>query len=208
MSRIAIFGAGSIGCFVGGAWQAAGLPVSFIGREAIGAAIAEHGLTLTDNQGWRVRLAPEEVDFGTKPAALAKADAIALCVKSNGTEAAAKEIKRHAKKGAAVISFQNGISNVETLRGLLGKRFELIQGMVPFNVAYLGQGRWHKGVSGDLVAADAPASRDLAARIGDRPGRLRLAADMKAVAWGKLLINLNNAVNALSGRTLLEQLKQ
>ena len=31
---------------------------------------------------------------------------------------------------------------------------------------------------------------------------------MKAVAWGKLLINLNNAVNALSGRTLLEQLKE
>jgi 2-dehydropantoate 2-reductase len=29
---------------------------------------------------------------------------------------------------------------------------------------------------------------------------------MKAVAWGKLLINLNNAVNALSGQTLLEQL--
>ncbi len=206
--RVAIFGAGSIGCFVGGAWQAAGLPVSFIGREAIAAAIAGHGLTLTDNQGWRVRLAPEEVDFGTKPAALAKAEVVALCVKSNGTEAAAKEIKRHARKGAAVISFQNGISNVDTLRGLLGKRFELIQGMVPFNVAYLGQGRWHKGVSGDLVAADAPVTRDLAARIGDRPGRLRLAEDMMAVAWGKLLINLNNAVNALSGRTLLEQLKE
>jgi 2-dehydropantoate 2-reductase len=31
---------------------------------------------------------------------------------------------------------------------------------------------------------------------------------MAAIAWGKLLINLNNAVNALSGRTLLEQLKE
>jgi 2-dehydropantoate 2-reductase len=29
---------------------------------------------------------------------------------------------------------------------------------------------------------------------------------MAAVAWGKLLVNLNNAVNALSGKTLLEQL--
>ena len=53
-----------------------------------------------------------------------------------------------------------------------------------------------------------PALRALAERIGDRPGRLRLSADMPAIAWGKLLINLNNAVNALSGRTLLEQLKQ
>jgi 2-dehydropantoate 2-reductase len=31
---------------------------------------------------------------------------------------------------------------------------------------------------------------------------------MVGLAWGKLLINLNNAVNALSGRTLLEQLRQ
>jgi 2-dehydropantoate 2-reductase len=31
---------------------------------------------------------------------------------------------------------------------------------------------------------------------------------MLGIAWGKLLINLNNAVNALSGRTLVEQLLQ
>ena len=29
---------------------------------------------------------------------------------------------------------------------------------------------------------------------------------MLALAWGKLIINLNNAVNALSGRTLIDQL--
>ena len=51
-----------------------------------------------------------------------------------------------------------------------------------------------------------PVTRDLAARIGDRPGRLLLSNDMVGVAWGKLLINLNNAVNALSGKTLLEEL--
>ena len=31
--KIAILGAGSIGCFIGGAWAAAGIPVSFVGRE-------------------------------------------------------------------------------------------------------------------------------------------------------------------------------
>jgi 2-dehydropantoate 2-reductase len=31
---------------------------------------------------------------------------------------------------------------------------------------------------------------------------------MTGLAWGKLLINLNNAVNALSGRPLLDQLRQ
>ena len=206
--QVAIFGAGSIGCFVGGAWAAAGVPVSFVGRERIGREIGEHGLTLTDYSGWRVRLAPEQVDFSTRPAALAGADIIALCVKSIGTAAAAKEIARNARKGALVVSFQNGVSNVDTLRSALGKRFEAVAGMVPYNVAALGQGRFHKGVAGDLLAEDVPALRALAERIGGGPARLRLASAMPAIAWGKLLINLNNAVNALSGRTLLEQLKQ
>lgn len=208
MAKIAILGAGSIGCFVGGAWAAAGLPVSFVGRERIGREIGEYGLTLTDYSGWRARLAPERIDFSVKPAALAEADIIALCVKSTGTAAAAKEIARNAKKGALVISFQNGVSNVENLRSVLKTRFEAAAGMVPYNVAALGHGRFHKGVAGDLLAEDSPALRALADRIGDGPARLRLSTDMPAIAWGKLLINLNNAVNALSGRTLLEQLKE
>ena len=31
-ARIVVHGAGSVGCFIGGCWQAAGLPVGFIGR--------------------------------------------------------------------------------------------------------------------------------------------------------------------------------
>jgi 2-dehydropantoate 2-reductase len=209
MARVAILGAGSVGCFVGGAWAAAGVPVTLIGRERIGSAIAQHGLTLTDTSGWRTRLAPDEVDFATKPAALGKADVIALCVKSDGTEQAAKEIARHGKKGALVISFQNGVSNADVLESALGKRgFTIAQGMVPFNVAYLGNGRFHKGVAGELVVADVPAARALAERIGSGPAQLRLEKEMAPLAWGKLLINLNNAVNALSGRTLLDQLKE
>ena len=206
--KVAIFGAGSIGCFIGGAWSAAGIDVAFVGRERIGREIEADGLTLTDFSGWRTRLPPRQVDFSTRPAALAGADIIALCVKSTGTEAAAREIARNAKKGALVVSFQNGVSNVDLLRPALKNRFEAAAGMVPYNVAHLGHGRFHKGVAGDLLAEDVPALRGLAERIGDGPARLKLSADMPAIAWGKLLINLNNAVNALSGRTLLDQLRE
>jgi 2-dehydropantoate 2-reductase len=205
---VAILGAGSVGCFIGGAWAAAGVPVRFIGREMIGDAIRSDGLTLTDYSGWRVRLGPDQVDYSTGPANLKGADIIALCVKSMATGDAAKQIARHGKEGALVISFQNGVSNVDALKAELGDRFELAQAMVPFNVAYLGHGRFHKGVSGDLVVQDAPRTRALSEQVGEGPARLRLADDMKAVAWGKLLINLNNAVNALSGRPLLDQLRE
>ena len=206
--QVAILGAGSVGCFIGGAWAAAGVPVTFVGRQAIGEAIAKEGLTLTDHKGWRVRLGPEQVDFQTKAAGIAKADLIALCVKSNATAAVAKESARNAKKGAVVVSFQNGVSNAETLQGLLKTRFEVLQGTVPFNIAYLGHGRFHKGVAGELIAKDHARTRELAEAVGEGPASLRLADDMVGIAWGKLLINLNNAVNALSGRTLLEQLRE
>jgi 2-dehydropantoate 2-reductase len=205
--HIVVLGAGSIGCYIGGAWLAAGLDVAFLGREKIRQEIAGHGLALSDPEGWGVKFEPDRISFDTSQAALRKADIVALCVKSTGTETAAKEIARHVPKGAAVISFQNGISNAETLRRLLPKH-EVIQGMVPYNVVRLGPGRWHRATWGDLTAQDHEVTRALAARIGDRPGRLRAAADMTGVAWGKLIFNLNNAINALSGLTILEELKQ
>jgi 2-dehydropantoate 2-reductase len=100
------------------------------------------------------------------------------------------------------------VSNAETLQALLKGKVEVIQGTVPFNIAYLGHGRFHKGVAGELIAKDHPLKRALAEAVGKGPASLRLAEDMAGIAWGKLLINLNNAVNALSGRTLLEELRE
>ena len=204
--RIAVLGAGSIGCFIGGAWAAAGLPVTMIGRPRIAADIAEHGLTLSDHTGWQAHL--DDVDYRTEPSALGGADVIALCVKSGATQEAARDIAEHGREGALVISFQNGVSNVDVLERELGKGFEVVRGMVAYNVAYLGEGRFHKGVAGDLFAERRTGTEALARSIGDGPAALKLADDMLGLAWGKLLINLNNAVNALSGRTLIEELKQ
>jgi 2-dehydropantoate 2-reductase len=205
--KVAVLGAGSVGCLIGGAWQVAGLPVSFIGRPRIANDIAEHGLTLSDYGGWQAHFPAGQVDYSTQPDRLAEAGIIALCVKSGATAEAAREILDHGSDGALVISFQNGVSNVDVLRRELGDRFEVARGMVPYNVAYLGDGRFHKGVAGDLYVDDGPRARELAARIVGGPAALRLSNDMLGIAWGKLLINLNNAVNALSGRTLIEELK-
>jgi 2-dehydropantoate 2-reductase len=203
--RIVVHGAGSVGCYVGGAWLASELDVAFIGRESVKREIAANGLTITDSDWRRIELRPDEVQFSTDAKALKRADIVILCVKSIGTEEAAKEIARHAPKGVTVLSFQNGVSNVDVLKAALPQS-AVLRGMVPFNVAALGSGRWHKGVAGSLWAEDHVVTRALAERIGNRPGRLHLSDDMVGVAWGKLLINLNNAVNALSGKPLLEQL--
>lgn len=206
--RIAIFGAGSVGCFIGGAWAAAGLPVTFVGRTRIAAEIDRHGLTLSDYAGWRAQLQPGEVDYRCGPEAVEGADVIALCVKSGATDEAARQVAEHGTQGALVVSFQNGVSNVDRLGAQLRGRFEIARGMVPFNVAHLGDGRFHKGVAGELWAEDRPLLRGIAERVAAGPVELKLSDDMLGIAWGKLLINLNNAVNALSGRTLIEELRQ
>ena len=205
-ARIAVLVAGSTGCFIGGCWLAAGLPVTFIGRERISRDIAENGLTISDFTGTQTHFS--DVDYRTDPAALAEADIILLCVKSGATEEAAHDIAAHARDGTLVVSFQNGIRNFDLLEKVLGDRFEVARGLVSYNVAYLGEGRFHKGVAGVLWAEDLPRLRELCAKIGPGPAELKLSDDMLGLAWGKLLINLNNAVNALSGRTLLEELKQ
>lgn len=206
--RIAVLGAGSVGCFIGGAWQAAGLPVTFVGRQKFARDLDEHGLMLTDYDGWRVEIAPGDLDYRCGPEALDEAEIILVTVKSGDTRNAAEDIDKHGRDGATVISFQNGVSNVDVLEQGLGGRFEVARGMVPYNIAYLGKGQFHKGVAGDLYVERREGTRSLADSLGTGPAALKLSNDMLGLAWGKLLINLNNAVNALSGRTLKDELKQ
>ena len=205
--KVAILGAGSVGCFIGGAWAAGGMDVTFIGRPKLSRDIDQHGLTLTDYSGWRAQLAPGDIDYRCGPEALRDAQIIALTVKSGDTVAAASEIAEHGTSGATVISFQNGVSNVDLLEHGLRGRFEVARGMVEYNVAYLGKGQFHKGVAGDIYADRHESAQSLAEAVETGPAVLKLSDDMLGLAWGKLLINLNNAINALSGLTLKDELK-
>lgn len=207
-ARVAVFGAGSIGCYVGAAWADAGLDVTLIGRERLARDIREHGLAISDYAGWSRRFDPGEIRYVTDPTALAEADVILVTVKGGATADAGETLARHARSGATVVSFQNGVGNKAVLEQALGDRFPVVQGMVPFNVAFLGEGRFHKGVAGRLYVDDVSPMRELAGQVAASREPLSLSPDMPAIAWGKLLINLNNAVNALSGRTLNAQLAE
>lgn len=206
--KVVILGAGSVGCFIGGAWAAAGLDVTFIGRPHLSKDVDQYGLTLTDYSGWKAILAPGDIDFRCGPESLREAQVIALTVKSGDTAEAAREIAEHGTPGATVISFQNGVSNADLLEDGLRGRFEVARGMVQYNVAYLGRGRFHKGVAGEMFAERRAGARSLSEAVETGPATLKLSDDMLGLAWGKLLINLNNAINALSGRTLREELKR
>jgi 2-dehydropantoate 2-reductase len=203
--EICVFGAGSIGCYVGGRLAATRTTVTFIGRPRLAAELRQHGLRLTDYRGADLRVAPASVRFATDPSGAAGADFVLVSVKSAGTVEAGAELAKVLKPDAIVASFQNGVHNVEVLRAALPGR-TVLTGMVPFNVLHRGDGAFHQGTGGDLMIDVHPALEPFLGAFAAAGLPLRTHPDMQAVQWGKLLINLKNAINALAGVPIIEEL--
>ena len=202
---MAIAGAGSIGCFVGGMYAAAGRRVALLARPRVIAAIAGHGLRLTSFDGLDRHLAPNALTLSEDPAMFGDAGAVLVTVKSADTAGIADIIARHAPTDAVIVSLQNGVGNVPVLRGRLPGR-RVLAGMVSFNVVARGEGRFHRATSGDIVIErDGVGTADALSVPGLK---VRSSADIAGVQWGKLLVNLNNALNALSDLPLRRQLAQ
>ena len=204
---ICVFGAGSIGCYVGGRLAATGARVVFVGRERLAKEIRQHGLHLTDYLGANLRVAPGAVNFATDPGAAASADLVLVAVKSAGTEEAGRELARVLKPSAVVVSFQNGLHNADVLRAQLPGR-TVLTGMVEFNVVNRGHGAFHHGSEGGLDVQDDPALMPFLPAFAASGIPLKRHRDMAAIMWAKLQLNLNNAINALAGVPLKEELSQ
>lgn len=207
MPQIAVFGAGSVGCYLGGCLAVAGADVVFVGRATIGAMLREHGLTLTDLHGRQQRLVRDRIRFEQDARALAAADLVLVTVKSAATGDAAAALAGVLKPGAVVISFQNGLHNAALLRAQLPAQ-HVLPGMVPFNIVQRDEGRFHCGSDGVLAVQRDPALAPFRAAFAAAGLPLAEHDDMPAVQWAKLLLNLNNAVNALSGLPLKTELSQ
>jgi 2-dehydropantoate 2-reductase len=200
---IVVAGAGSIGCFVGGVSASAGRRVSLLARPRVIAEIEQFGLTLTSLEGSSWHVASQQLTLSDDPKILADAGAILVAVKSADTAEMAEAIARHAPPDAVVVSLQNGIANVPVLRGRLPGR-TVLAAMVPFNVIAAGEGRFHRATSGNIAIERDPT--DIAAQLSVPGLAMRGTDNIAGVQWGKLLVNLNNAINALSGLPLREQL--
>ena len=196
---IVVAGAGAIGCFVGGLLVAAGRDVRLLAREHAAEELAK-GLRLTDFAGLDVQAMPE---VAVSPDVLATADVVLVCVKSGASAELGQMIAQHAPKNAVVVSLQNGLGNADALRAELPE-YDVRAGVVGFNVVAQGAGRFHRSVSGEVfVEAGAGDIADLL-EVADLP--VDEISGIEAVQRGKLILNLTNALNALSGLSLREML--
>ncbi|MCP4614864.1 MAG: 2-dehydropantoate 2-reductase [Bradyrhizobium sp.] len=202
---IGIAGAGSIGCFVGGMLAAGGRRVALLARPRVIGEITAHGLRLTSFDGFDRRLAADAFTLSDNPDVLADAAIVLVTVKSADTAGMADIIGKHAPADAIIVSLQNGVGNAALLREKLPGR-RVLGGMVPYNVIAPGEGRFHRATSGDIVIErDAAGTAD---KLCVPDLKMRATDNIVGVQWGKLLFNLNNALNALADLPLRRQLAQ
>jgi len=205
--RIGIFGAGSIGCYIGGRLLAAGANVRLLGRAGMATVLARNGLRLSDWQGYDRSVPPAHIAFDTDASALADTQLVLVTVKSADTEAAAQALAPVLAPEAVVISLQNGVNNAARLQQHLPSN-RVLSGMVPFNVIQHGEGHFHHGSEGTLEVARDPALAPWLGLFADAGLPIEQRDNMTAVLWAKLLLNINNPINALSGIPLKEQLSR
>ncbi|TGK06839.1 2-dehydropantoate 2-reductase [Leptospira semungkisensis] len=212
-SKIAILGAGSIGTFIGAHLVQAGHSVVFVGRERGKQESQLFGLGISDYTGNFFSLSPSQVRYVTDLKDARDADLFFITVKSKDTLDAGKSIRNllspEELAKIVIVSFQNGIRNAKELATALPELKErILAGMVPFNVVAKGKGQFHRGTSGELVVESNSYGKEVV-RILKNAGLAAMEhPNIEGVLWGKLLINLNNSLNALAGVPLREELSQ
>lgn len=202
---VAILGAGAIGCHIGGLLAAAGARPLLIARQAIAERIASGGLSVSALGGSRLRLPDNSLAVTDNPQDLSQAHIILVTVKSGDTETAAGLVARHGMPGSTIVSLQNGIGNTEVLDRML-PGFTVVPGMVSFNVVELEGNCFHRSTDGEIVLGSSNHSIELVRLLQKAGASARVAGEMEAVQWSKLALNLNNAINVISGLPLRQQL--
>ena len=218
--NIIVIGAGAIGCYVAGRLAAAGEHITLVGRARTVEPIALSGLTITDLQGFKAHV---DADLTAKHLNVASSLKLAmqslqknqqikdqitvvlLCVKGGATVAAAQEIVDCCPPGTSIVSFQNGVDNVARIK-TAAPQMEAFAGMVPYNVVMKTASHVHRTSMGKIYMEQSEITTELVVKFNAAGLLATTSNDMRAVQWGKLLLNVNNPVNALSDLPLREQL--
>jgi 2-dehydropantoate 2-reductase len=195
LKRVAVMGAGAVGCYYGAVLARAGHPVVLIGRPQHVEAVRRSGLRLQtaafDEQ--------VEIEADTNPSAARGADLVLFCVKSPDTETAGEALAPHLEAGAALLSLQNGVDNAERLSATLGR--EVIPAVVYVAVDMPGAGHVRHHGRGELVIGESAASDAIAAAFRAAGVPVEISANVAGALWAKLIVNC--AYNALSAITQL-----
>jgi 2-dehydropantoate 2-reductase len=191
--KIAVMGAGAVGCYYGAMLARAGHAVSLIGRPQHVDAVRRAGLRL------QTQALDEHVAMHASTDAGAARDAglVLFCVKSTDTAGAATDLAPHLDADTLVLSLQNGVDNADRLRAQLRQPVEPAVVYVAAEMAGPGHVLHHG--RGDLVIGPSARSDELVATFGAAGVPVQVSDNVAGALWAKLVVNC--AYNALSAIT-------
>jgi 2-dehydropantoate 2-reductase len=192
-AKVAVMGAGAVGCYYGGMLARAGHPVTLIGRPQHVAAMKKSGLRLeTQAFDENVSVAASESAEGVRGAQL-----VLFCVKSGDTETAGASLRSFLSNDAAVLSLQNGVDNAERLAAVLDR--EVIPTVVYVATEMAGPGHVKHHGRGELVIGRSAAAERIAPALRAAGVPVEVSDNVAGALWAKLVVNC--AYNALSAIT-------
>jgi 2-dehydropantoate 2-reductase len=189
--KIAVTGAGAVGCYYGFKLARAGHDVVLIGRPQHVEAIERQGLRTLETQTFDEHI---RVSASTEGSAVQGAQLVLFCVKSTDTESGVAAIRPHLAPDALVLSLQNGVENADRLRALLPQ--EVIAAAVYVGTEMAGPGHVRHHGRGELVIERSKASDDVARALIAAGVPTDISDNVRGALWAKLITNC--AYNALS----------
>ena len=202
--RVTVVGAGIVGCTLGGA-LARQADVTLLGRPDFLDPIAESGLTIETRNDDPLHVRAEALTLSTSPTAVRDADVVLVCTKSGSTASVTSAILPHLPDDAVIIGMQNGLHAADAIRDGVSHHL-VLAGMVPYNIVRTGPSSFLQASAGTVMINRHRRVTDFVATARAAGLSLATTTDMQAVLHGKLLMNLNNAVQALSGLPLRSEL--
>jgi 2-dehydropantoate 2-reductase len=191
--KVAVMGAGAVGCYYGGMLARAGHEVVLIARPQHVDAIRREGLRL-DTQTFDEHV---RVEASTEPDAVKGAKLVLFCVKSTDTDHAAQALAPYLDADALILSLQNGVENAERVRELLPQETAAAVVYVASEMAGLGHIRHHG--RGELVIEPSSVSEELARVFAQAGVPTEVSDNVRGALWAKLVLNCAyNALSALS----------
>lgn len=198
--RIAVLGSGGIGGYYGALLARSGHDVAFIARGAHLEAMPRHGLTVRTSEGESTIPVTASADT----ASVGTVDLVLFSVKSYDTATAAQALTPLMARDTAVITFQNGLDNVEAVASVAGSE-AVLAGAVYVALQLMGPGViLRTGGEGRMVFGEL--SGTLTERVQRIADALRqssipheVTTDIRRVLWDKFLfITGIGAVTALA----------
>lgn len=191
--KVAVMGAGAVGCFYGAMLARAGHHVTLIGRRTHVAAVCERGLILEMGGATHTVAA----DATTDPKGIADADVILFCVKSDDTAAAGRDMLPYLRPDTVILGLQNGVDNAPRLQAVLHQPVIAAAVYVASDMPAPGHVR-HSG-RGELVIAAGPRSEAIAEMFQQAGVPTTTSDNVLGALWAKLIINCcYNALSAIA----------